>query len=288
METSTLKYLAIDLDGTLLNGRSRLTSRSLRALERCVERGLYVGICTGRGVMTCRTLLDSVPFNAPHIVQGGALLAEPHTWEPLFYGNLAPEQAAVVVETVRQLGLPPVAYEAMPDGYRFYYDRLAPIPEPMQLYLDFNRLRQREVADVAELLTGPAALIATVGKRETLVELDATIHRVLPGASIINECNRTHPDYGELYVLPTGCDKGTALRRVCEHLGVSPADVMAFGDNLNDLELMQAAGVGVAVANAVDAIREAADIVTASNDDDGVALAIQEYVLRDQPATACD
>jgi Cof subfamily protein (haloacid dehalogenase superfamily) len=279
MDTSTLKYLAIDLDGTLLNGRSQLTSRGLRAIERCVERGLYVGVCTGRSVMTCRTLLDSLPLNAPHIVQGGALIAKPHTWEPLCYGNLSPEEARVVVETVRQLGLPPVVYEPMPDGYRFYYDRRVPIPEPMQLYLDFNQLRRREVADVTEVLAGPAALVATVGKRGVLVELDAKLRQSLPGASVINECNRTHPDYGELYVLPTGFDKGTALRRVCEHLGVSPEDTMAFGDNLNDLELIQAAGVSVAVANAVGAVKEAARLVTASNDEDGVALAIEEHVL---------
>ena len=279
MHFDRIKYLAIDLDGTLLNGRSKLTSRSLRAIEQCVERGLYVGICTGRSVMTCRTLADSMPLNAPHIIQGGALIVEPDTWAPVFYANLPPDAARPVVETMRKLALPTVLYEPMPDGYRFYFDRSAPIPEPMQLYLDFNELRQRELADVREMLVGPVALVATVGKREVLRTLDDELRRMSVRGSIINEHNRTHPDYGELYVLPEGANKGTALRRACDHLGITTDDAMAFADNLNDLDLIEAAGIGVAVGNAVDEVKAAADLVIGPNDEHGVAQAIERHIL---------
>jgi len=155
------------------------------------------------------------------------------------------------------------SYNIQTDFMVAHHEPLAELVGPLSAIagrVPINKLNMH--IDGGEIAAVRAELAARLGGRATLVQS-------LPV---------------QLETLPPGASKGDGLRRLLADLGIDPRHVLAIGDGENDLEMLQLAGIGVAMANAPASVRAAADYVTASNDEDGVALAVERFVLNSHPA----
>lgn len=264
------KLVAIDLDGTLLNRQHRLSERSRLALRRLQERGVRIILASGR--MHC----SSVPFAAalglrdPLISYNGAMVKWEQTGKILHHLPVPREAAAEVVAFAADRGLHLNLYfddvwyvQANTPWTRLYAERtgVTPVIRP-----DLPEWAAGREPTKVILIDEPAVISSL------LLEWRARARGRL-------YVTTSEPEYLEF--MHPQVSKGWALRRVREYFGLAREDTAAFGDNPNDVPLLQEAGLGVAVANAHPETKAVADLVTASNDEDGVAQVIETWLAEE-------
>ena len=260
--------LAVDLDETLLDGESGVSARTMAALERWHGSGRRIVIATGRPPRSTR-LIPSALHRFPWICYNGAWI---EVEGKVLYETTIPVEDArrIVAEILR----------AAPDC------RLG-VEVGDQLYT--NREGQwtsaRLVGDVLAHTTGPTAKILT-----SLSEMDAAQEVPANGRVTARQSEiflrglprssraLISPKYDLVQVMPSGASKATALGWLLDRWGLSQEDVIAFGDDVNDVEMVAEAGLGVAMANAVPEVKAAADRITVSNEEDGVAVVLEEFL----------
>jgi len=261
------KLVALDLDGTLLNRQHRLSERSRVALQRLQAQGVRIVLASGR--MHC----SSVPFAAalhlqePLISYNGALIKWEPTGEVLHHLPVPPEAAAEVVAFATDRGLHLNLYlddvwyvSANTRWTRLYAERtgVTPVIRP-----DLPEWAAGREPTKVILIDEPAVISSLLSewRGRTKGRLYVTT---------------SEPEYLEF--MHPQVSKGWALRRVREYFGLAREETAAFGDNPNDVPLLEEAGLGVAVANAHPETKAVADLVTASNDEDGVAQVIEGWL----------
>ena len=270
--------VCLDMDGTLLDSTSSVLESSVEALTLAMERGVRVMLATGKARPAAMAAIDAVAglkgsglvgLASPGIFlqglqvygRGGAALQS---------GCLDMDVARRVLEFAREhgvavtcfLGDECVAPRITPELEELHYRYYEPYPEERS---------------IDEILTGPSI-------RKMLMMNDdvARMAALRPGmdAALLGTGAGTMVAVDTmLEVVPRGVNKGTALDVLLPDLGIGFADLMAVGDGRNDLELVARAGWGVAMGNAVGEVKEAAQAVVGSNDDDGVAEAIERFLL---------
>jgi len=263
-----IRLVASDLDGTLLTRHERLSPRTVRAIEAAVAAGLRVVAATGRQ----RTQLPPglAASGVSHVVgSNGALAVDLATGDVLFEELLTPSVAGDIVAFLTA-ELEGVRFSAVRDqGGRHdaepgYLDLLTPRE------LSFWRV---DAVDLAELVAEPTLKLTV---RHPELDADALLE-VLTGSGL-GGFHATTSGAPFLEIAGAGVTKATGVSRLCALLGVDADGVLAAGDAKNDVELLAWAGIGVAMGNAVPEATAVADWTTATNDADGVALAI-EHVL---------
>lgn len=265
--TSLPKLVATDLDGTLVRSDGTVSERAHRTLDRLRRNGVRLVGATGRGPRLIElTRRDLGPADYL-VLAAGAYCYDVSGPEPeLLRARTIPGPTiARAVELVENaVGPVQLAVEALTAPYSPLWrdaDFDWPYPEPT------------EPADRADALSGP---LVKAFIRSTTVGLDdllAACLRVLPPGL----CELSHVP-GMLELVAAGCTKASGLALVAGSLGIDPGDVLAFGDMPNDLPMLRWAGRAVAVANAHESIRAAADEATTSNDDDGVAAYLERLL----------
>lgn len=273
------RLLALDLDGTVLDPDGELRETVRQAVIAAQDAGLRVVLCTGRRFRSTRPVAQELQLNGPVVVHNGALVKDVASAETLHCHPLPETLCRRGLEVLRQLA-PPLIYI---DAFREQVDILT---EPMehlhpfqQEYLQDNIQYCRFVDDLrAERLQG-VVMLSIMAEAERLQALRPIVEDALAGQGhtkmILNKNFRGHI----LEVLPATVSKWQALERLMAAEGLTAEEVMAIGDDYNDLEMIRGAGLGIAMANAVEPVREAAGYVTGSNDDDGVVQAIERFVL---------
>ena len=246
---------AVDLDDTLLRSDGELSPRTLAALQAWLAAGRRVVIATGRPPRTIAEKLPALLQNAAWICYNGAEVRQQGN---ILYQNYIP--SGVLPETIGRV------LDQHPD---------ATIGMEIDDLLWLNRERSRpghyRVADLRTMahLSTPKVLFFS----ERLSELMAILEPPPAGTRLMPSGR-----YQFTQMMSSSADKASALHVLLNRWGLSAENVIAFGDDVNDVELLQAAGIGVAVANALDSVKAAADRITASNDDDGVALVLEELL----------
>lgn len=277
-----LKLIALDLDGTLLDSRKRLSAANRDALARAVARGALVVPTTGRFFGMMPAAVRELPFVRYAITVNGAQV----------YDRVA--DAAIVREEIPLETA--VAVMRLLDGYDVTYDcyranwgwmgaafkAKAVAYATDEHYLAMVRDFRREVPELKAHLAATAAE-GDVQKIMLFARLDGPADATAQVAEAVRarfpEIAVTSTTWNNLELNIASANKGVALARLAAHLGLSSANCIAFGDGRNDLTMIEAAGVGVAMANAHPDVRAAADDVTLSNDEDGVAAALVRYGL---------
>lgn len=269
----SIKLIAIDIDGTLLNDDRKITPAVYQALKAAEAQGVRIVLCTGRpltGVQDLLTELDLFTDNDFVITYNGSLVQKTKDQAIISEFGLSHEDYAFVEMTARQLGVhlhvetqdtmftanrdisPYTVYEAflvnMPLKYR----------TPEEMTPDLNIIKMMMIDEPALLDSVIPQLPVTLTEQYNVV--------------------KSAPFF--LEVLNKKAHKGAAVKKLAEHLGIDQSEVMAIGDNENDLTMVEYAGIGVAMANATENVRNMADVITASNEEDGVAKVINEYVLQ--------
>lgn len=261
------RLIAIDVDGTLLDRGRPLSPRVIQAVEQAHRAGAVITLASGRMFGLLRGLVEQLGIRAPVICYGGALIVDPMTGRPVFQRGIARELAHEVIRAGRQRGLPARAYL----GDAVFVDRLDPTAFN---YESLQRVRAQAVGDLIDFLTVDPSHLAIDSPPErtrgVVEEMRALLNgrlNVTTGHPLLTEFS--HPDV----------HKGAALLWLAGQLRVPQGQTLAIGDDWNDREMILAAGLGVAVANAHPEILAIADALVPSAADDGVAIALERYVF---------
>ncbi len=273
-----IRLLALDIDGTLLDRRQVMSDATADAVRHAADRGVIVTVCTGRSLPSAATAVRHLPLNAPYVLNNGAMIYDVPRRRARYLRHLPGPLARDSVEVFRRIGFHPIVYGPLPEVQYFYYDSFDPDNRSFVDYAAKNADRVHRVDDVCDFLRRDVTCITVAERIEPARSREPYIKAQLPDAEVVFEVSPWDPCYCVITVMPRGVSKGDGLRRLARLLGVDLAEVMAVGDNLNDLEMLDAAGLGVAMGNGTPEIRDRADYVTASVDDDGVARAIERFI----------
>ena len=272
------RLIALDIDGTLINGRNEMSDTTVDAVRHAAGRGVLVTVCTGRSLPSAESAVRGLPLNAPFVLNNGAMIYDVPNHRARYLRHLPNHLAMDAVRVFRGIGFHPIVYGPLPEVQYFYYDSFDPDNHAFVDYAAQNADRVHRVDDVYDFL-GQAVTCITVAERsERVKSREPHIRAQLPDTEVVFEISPWDRCYHVITVMPSGVSKGDGLRRLARLLGIDLSEVMAVGDNLNDLEMLDAAGLGVAMGNAVPEARARADFVTASVDDEGVARAIERFI----------
>ena len=275
-----IKAIALDIDGTLTNDEKRVTPRTRDALIAAQERGIRVALASGRPVQGLRALAAELDLAAHHgliVAYNGAVVVDAATDEVLFSQPLSVGQARAVVDHMRGFDVIPwVNYGEeliVEDPYRCMIEHRGEPKNIIKYERDACDLVIREVRDLAAAIDRPVEKVLVAGSDTYLQE-----HWRAMAAPFADELSCVFT--ADFYFEYTARDvhKGRALAQALPKIGIDLEETAAFGDAQNDLTMLAAAGVGVAMGNATDEVKAAADMVTRSNNEDGVAYALERIL----------
>lgn len=272
-----IKLIGFDLDGTLLTSDKKLSERTRKTMELAISQGIVMVPATGRPLSGVPKELLGFPGIRYVVTANGARVLDIVEKRTMTEELLPREKCGQILsiferyDTFREIYYNGTGYadrEKLDHVERYQED------PAMQKYL---RETRKPVDSVRQMFDGDnrgmdkiQALFARMEEKENAIaEIIETVEDVEVTGALSNN----------IEVNANGIHKGNALLRLGELLGIHREEIMAFGDGKNDRKMLETVGVGVAMANSVPEVLEAADMVTASNDDDGVAKVIEQYVL---------
>jgi Cof subfamily protein (haloacid dehalogenase superfamily) len=263
-----LKMVVVDIDGTLLNSQHQMGERTEKALKAAIEKGIQVVLATGKTRISGDPIIQKLGLKTPGIyLQGLAIYDADGTARHM--QALDPAVARRVITFAEDRGYLLAAYS----GTRILIR--APVPGSDQL-TTYNEPLAEVVGPLQNVLEGMPInkLIAFGGDPRRVKALRWQLDMQLNGSVKLTQALDSM-----LEILPPGASKGAALRVLLKEMGISAEDVLAIGDAENDIEMIQLAGVGVAVGNADAKTQASAKYVVASNDADGVGEAVERFVI---------
>lgn len=261
----TVKLIACDMDGTLLNNASQLSDENHMAILKAIDQGVMFVPCTGRPLCGVAWLAERLPGDFPVIVCNGASVQTSQSGRVLLKQNMQRSDALEILALAAQTPHPYIVWE----GEKLHVSRVCPETE---IYRTITGAQMHVLGDVDDI--GEITKIIWI----IPAELGARLMREMGErfAGRVN-CHTSHPRLLEF--VDTSASKGLALRALSEHYGIAPDEMMAIGDANNDISMLDYVGCSVAMANAEDDIKAHAKHVTLSNDENGVAAAIEQFVL---------
>jgi Cof subfamily protein (haloacid dehalogenase superfamily) len=268
--SSAIRLIAFDLDGTVLNSKKEVTPRTQAAIEKARAAGIFIVPATGRQYNDIHPLLKKLAF--PYIIaNNGAQIFSVPRGELIFSRSYDKETVLVLIREFRE-------YDSMIFGA---YDMEGVFDSKGRGIETGVAVRKKFIttagnsyplADIEELIQrDDKHFLKLVMRFEDMEERKRALERFLPRKDLYV----TFFAEDNIEVMPAGINKGLALKVAAEKLGVPMAEVMAIGDSDNDREMIQEAGMGVAMANALDTVKQDARKITLSCDEDGAAAAIE-------------
>lgn len=262
------RLIAIDLDDTLLTDDLEVTEATRQTMTEAIAQGAHITIATGRMFDSAQKIARQVGLNVPIITYQGSLIKNLLDEDVLYERSVPAEIATRLYEYCLEHGL----------HLQSYIDDKLYVPEDNDLIRGYAKQ-----SNIPYLIEPDFKKIVSHEKQTKLLIIDepARLDALLPvlreflGSGV--HVTKSKPNYLE-FTHPEGT-KGHALRFLANHYGIPMEDTIAIGDAMNDHEMIQAAGLGVAMANAVPALKEIAGFVTLSNNDDGVKHVLEKFVL---------
>jgi 5-amino-6-(5-phospho-D-ribitylamino)uracil phosphatase len=270
-----IRLLAIDIDGTLVNSRDEVTAPTRLALRRAAAAGVKIVLATGRRYSRALPLVEPLGLDLPLITASGALIKHPLSHQTIFQATLERRLLGDLLAIIDRAGFEPVLYaDSYAEGFDFYCARLEAERPELADYLRLNpgchRLWPRLASDP------PRGVFAgfAIGTREEMLRLHHTLQARLPGL-LYTHVLRSPRYIGHMCeIAPAGVTKWSAIQHLAADWGISPDEVCAVGDDVNDLPMIEEAGIGIAMGNAQPEVKAAADFVAPTHDDDGLAAVI--------------
>lgn len=284
-----IKLLALDLDGTLLDSRGRIPDANRAAIRSAEEAGVLVTIATGRRFRDARPVGIELELNAPLVTHNGALLKFAQSLETVAASLLNPETTREIVRVGKAYGGDALVSTDPVGKGSLLYDRVSDDNVPLQRYLSWaTRLHGCEaenavmhVADLHDALPDHEVIhISFSGTCEAMDQMLRFLEHELADSVTILPTIYPRLDFTLIDILPPGATKGTGLERLASKFGIEAAEIMVAGDNFNDLGMLEFAGTPVVMGNADPSLLERTEFYkTLSNDEGGVALAIDRFIL---------
>ena len=275
MSTATSpKLIALDLDGTLLDDRGRITERSVTAIENAVAAGFLVVLATGRPPHMAIPVTEALVGTVRHVVGGnGSIISTfPETLDAegqlLHLIGFEIDDAYTVISTLRDHDVDFGFALATDAGFAHEQGFADLMPAAVH---------DEPVGDVTTIGGTQAFKLLAFHATMSVHDLIATVPNLIGGRTS-TELLVSHMGADAIEIGPADADKCTGLRWLCEHLGVAAADVIAVGDEWNDLTMLEWAGRGVAMGNADARVKDVADEIIGSHTEDGVAIFIESLI----------
>ncbi len=270
-----VRALFLDIDGTLIGGSNTISPRVRHAIHAARERGCEIVLCTGRSRHTTQFIAEQIPPLGYAVTSNGGVAMHLGTGHVLHRRLLPIPVALQIVRAIVAVGAEPYVYEdAAQDGEtgsRVLYHPELPIGDWAVAP------RYRPHAEIEESLPFAPVSVSTFGPPQKIRPLVARLHALLPDeVSIIQ--SGSEGNWG-IEIFATEVSKRLGLETVSARLEVDREETMAIGDHFNDLEMIRWAGIGVAMGNALVEVKSTADWVTGTVEEDGVAQAIERFVL---------
>ena len=263
-----IKMITIDLDGTPLRSGGSVSGGTVRTLQAARDKGVVVAIATGRMYQTARPYGERLGLgDSPLLLFAGGLIETLESKKILFQQVIPREWAQELADLARRRGW----------QLQTYIDDVLRAARDDEWIRDYERITHSKACicgDDFYHVQGDCNKLLSRGGHDDLVARKALIEKTFPGRFNVLFSAPTF-----LEIMPQGVDKGEGIRRLGELYGIGTDEIMALGDSQNDLDMLKAAGFPVAMANAAEEVKAAAAYVTASNDDDGVAAAVEKFVL---------
>jgi Cof subfamily protein (haloacid dehalogenase superfamily) len=280
------RMLVVDVDGTLIGRDRRVSPRVRAAVRSALDAGALVTLATGRWFRSAQPVAADLGLELPIILHNGALVKDSLTGEVLDHCHLPLSMARAAIGLIERRGLQPIVYENAFGG-----ELMVAGPAELDSPATARYLATKEVAlrragrGELALVDDPLELVVvdTAERAEPLMaELAAGPWRTVTSMSTLV------PEARFVEILSPRCSKTNAIRHLASRWGVDLAQVVAVGDNFNDLDMIEAAGVGIAMGNAPPGVRARADWVAPPVEEDGLAVAIERFVLPRGPGRRGD
>ena len=263
------KILVLDLDGTLTNAKKEITPHTRETLIKSQEQGLKIVLASGRPTYGIVPLADELrlgDYEGYILSYNGGQIIDWKTKEMMYENVLNPQIYPYLYECARKNGFTILSYK---DEYIVSEDAGNPY---VQHEAFLNRMSSITVPCFLDVIDFPVAKCLIVGNPEPLAILEQEMKVELEGKLNVF---RSEPFFLEL--VPNGIDKARSLAVLLEELKMKPEEMIAVGDGFNDLSMIKFAGLGVAMSNAQEVVRQEADYITLSNEEDGVAAVVDKF-----------
>ena len=264
------KILALDLDGTLTNSKKEITPHTLDVLIQAQQKGLRLAIASGRptaGIMPLAEQLHLKEYGGFILAFNGGLIIDCATGEPIYQKLLDTS----VYKHLYDVG--------NTEDFKIlsYLDNCIACEDIENEYVRYvaslNKMKLRKLNSFLDEINFPEPKCLIVGQEKKLAVLEKELAEYYKGKMSIY---RSEPFF--LEILPYGIDKAKRLDFLLNYLGIKREELMVCGDGYNDLSMIEFAGLGVAMSNAQALVKEAADYITLSNEEDGVAAAVEKFI----------
>jgi hypothetical protein len=269
---SEYKLLVVDIDGTIVDGNGAISDEDEKALAGAAADGVIVSLSTGRITKACRKIIERLSLDGHHIFFDGALVSDPSQNEEIYCRPIEGELIKQAVEFARANDI----YLELYTGKQFFAERKNWSDEVHYNFFgvastitDFSGIWRRERIIKAELV------VREQGEREKYElfkkEFKGRLHFSIARSPAF-------PEIDFINIVNLGVSKGEALKKLASFLGISTKEVIAIGDGLNDISLLETAGLAVAMGNAFPEVKRVADYITLDVDHSGVAAAVRKFL----------
>ena len=285
----SIRLLALDLDGTLLNPHGQISQRNLNAIENARAEGVRVALVTGRRFRDSRPIALELGLDVPLISHNGALTKHAETLQTVAVLPLPLDAARDALRIGRHAGADPLLSDDHEGLGVLVYDHLSGDNIAVHKYIAWarrihgdeeGRNAVRQVDSLENYLDHEPIHLAFSGRCTAMDQLEQLLHAELGDSVKILSTKYLEQDFTLLDIVNPAASKGAGVAAAAAELNITAAEIMAIGDNYNDLEMLLFAGTGVVMANAPLSLREIAGLhPTATNVEDGVALAIEKFIL---------
>jgi hypothetical protein len=276
------KLLAVDVDGTLLGPGSRLSSAHAAAVRQAKETGLAVCLCTGRSVAETHPVWRACEFGGkadPLICISGALVCEGDSARTLRIEPVAAAAAAAGAEAIVRAGRSVVALvDAWRWGFDYYLLEAQDAPAVRQKWLDRHACRVRVVKSLADTSEPAEILRLTVFADSSAGAVEANLAACADGQLQVGRIHAPNLGVDLLECFAPAASKWAGIRYVAQGLRIGKQDIVAVGDDVNDLSMLQNAGLAVAMGNAGPSVKSAARLTIGRHDADGLAPFIAQLL----------
>jgi Cof subfamily protein (haloacid dehalogenase superfamily) len=278
-DSVSYRILALDIDGTILDPYGKLPAAVRDAVAAARRRGLWVVLCTGRRFRTALPWALELKLEGSIVVNNGTLVKDIQSGETLRHAYLPIDEYAPVISFVRGRGSPLVYVDTYHERIDLITERCSETHAFQRDYLRDNTEFFQTIDDLHDQPRSDVIMVSTMADDATLTEMCEEASREF-GDRI-----RTHTLINKSYqglileFLSPLSGKWAALEAVAAEAGVKPEEIIAVGDDTNDIEMICNAGLGIAMGNAAPAVKQAADRVVRSNAEGGVVEAIEKALL---------
>jgi len=262
------KLVAVDMDGTLLNEKLEISARTKKAIVKAKEQQVQVTLATGRMYKSVLPFAQELELEIPLITYNGALVKDSATGEVYYHEPVPLPHAKEIIRLVKKKKV----------NLNLYVDDtlyVKELNEWTQAYMSIAKVEAIPVGDLEAFLEDDPTKMLLIGEPEELARITREIRERLEDKV---EITKSKPYF--LEIISWQVTKGQALKALADKFRIKREEVVAFGDSYNDLSMLEYAGLGVAMGNAPQEIKEKADLLTLSNEEEGVADVLERIVLR--------